>query len=245
MSAILRDIQIGPCRLILGDALDVLPRLAGVADLVVTDPPYRLTSGGNSGACMSGIFSADQYDNGGELMDVVRWSQIGGPIYRALKADADAYVMANDKNLFAAHAGFTGTGFKFHNLLGWDKGAPTRNLWYMKHVEPVLYLWKGKARTIRNAGSKQIFACPRPKGAIHPTQKPVELLTHYITNSSAAGDTVLDPFAGSGATLLAAAQAGRKSIGIEVSEEHFQAAAERLSHELKEPISGPLQAEGV
>ena len=112
MNAIIQDIQIGPVRLIQGDARDVLLELDELADLLVTDVPYKLTSGGNATQVMGGVFSRDNYDNGGDLMDVVKWSEIGGPLYRACKPDADGYVMTNDKNHFAAGLGFMGASMK-------------------------------------------------------------------------------------------------------------------------------------
>lgn len=219
--------------LYLGCALQLLPRLRGVADLVVTDPPYRLTSGGRGAGVMSGIFSADRYDNSGELMATVNWTDFGKPLLDACRPDADAYVMANDKQIFLAHAAMVGAGWRCHNLLVWNKGAPTRNRWYMKENEYTLYLWKGRARTIRNPGSKQTFPAPRPDRAdkIHDTQKPVSLLSHYIENSSDPGDLVLDPFSGSAATLVAALRTGRRAIGIEIDVENYEAAVDRLEKE--------------
>jgi site-specific DNA-methyltransferase (adenine-specific) len=216
-----------------GCALALLPRLRGVADLVVTDPPYRLSSGGRNAQVMSGIFASDRYDNSGELMRTVRWDQFARPLLDACRPDADAYVMANDKQVFAAHAAMTGAGWRLHNLLVWNKGAPTRNRWYMKENEYVLYLWKGRARTIRNPGSKQTFIAPRPDRAekIHDTQKPVPLLEHYIRNSSAPGGLVLDPFAGSAATLIAALRSGRRAVGFEIDVENYRAAVARLERE--------------
>ncbi|WP_056039374.1 DNA methyltransferase [Loktanella sp. 3ANDIMAR09] len=222
-------VQIGDCTLYLGDALDVLPHLVGVADLVVTDPPYKLTSGGNAAQVMGGIFASDAYDNSGDLMASIGWGAMGGPIYRACKADADAYVMSNDKNLFAAHAGFTGAGWKFHNLLTWDKVRATRNRWYMKNLEFTLYLWRGRARKVRDAGSMQSFRLNAPKVSDHPTEKPVALMDHYIRNSSDLGDLVLDPFAGSGSALVAAVLAGRAAIGIELDPQHFRTACDRVA----------------
>lgn len=227
------QVSLGGVTLYQGDALDVLPRLGAVADLVVTDPPYKLSSGGNATQVMGGLFSRGRYDNSGDLMDMVEWSDIGGPMYRAAKPDADAYVMANDKQIFAAHGGMIGAGWKFHNLLVWNKGSPTRNRWYMKENEYVLYMWKGRAKRINAPGSKQTFHAARPKGdeRIHVTQKPVDLLSHYIENSSAPGDLVLDPFAGSGATLVAALRKGRRAIGVEFDPEIYQAAAARIRAE--------------
>lgn len=219
-----RVVTIGPCTLIHGDALDILPDLRGCADLLVTDPPYKLTSGGTGSGAMGGKFSDDVYDNTGLLMDVVRWQEIGGPLYRALAVDADAYVMCEDKNLFAAHGGFLGAGFKYHGLLSWDKISPSRSRFYMKHQEFTLFLWKGKARDITHGGDKRGQTMPRPKGATHPTQKPVELMAMYIRNSSQPGQLVLDPFMGSGTTLVAAVQEGRRAIGIEKDAVHFEVA---------------------
>lgn len=231
MSAIIQDIQIGPVRLIQGDARDVLPELNTVrdlADLVVTDVPYRLTSGGNATQVMGGIMSKDNYDNGGDLMDVVKWSEIGGPLYRVCKPDADAYIMSNDKNLFAAGSGFMGAGWKFHNLLAWNKISGTRNRWYMKNLEYTLYLWKGRAKKINNCGSMQLFTQRSNKVTDHPTEKPVELMKEYILNSSQPKDLVLDPFMGSGSTLMACMATGRRGIGIELEPGHFETAKKRL-----------------
>lgn len=223
-----RSVQVGPCTLHLGDALDILPYLLGVAHLCVTDPPYKLTSGGNTPGAMGGKFDSDVYDNTGLLMDTVQWQQIGGPIYRALVKDADCYVMAEDKNVFAAHAGFLGAGFKYHGLLSWDKGAPSRSRFYMKHMEFTLFLWKGGARDIARGGDKRGQAMPRPKNAQHPTQKPVDLMKIYIRNSSRLGQVVLDPFVGSGTTLVAALRLGRRGIGIEKDPKYFDQAVQRI-----------------
>jgi site-specific DNA-methyltransferase (adenine-specific) len=221
-------VQIGDCTLYHGDALDLLPDLRGCADLIVTDPPYKLTSGGTGSGAMGGKFDDEVYDNTGLLMDVVRWAEIGGPLFRALGPDGDAYVMCEDKNLFAAHGGFLGAGFKFHSLLTWDKISPSRTRFYMKDCEFTLYLWKGKARDINNGGDTRVTQMPRPKDAVHPTQKPVELMAIYIRNSSDTGQLVLDPFMGSGTTLVAAVQEGRRAIGIEKDLAHFEAACARV-----------------
>lgn len=221
-------VQIGPCALYHGDALEILPDLRNCADMIVTDPPYRLTSGGAGSGAMGGKFSDQVYDNSGLLMDVVRWQDIGGPLFRALGPDGDAYIMCEDKNLFPAHGGFIGAGFKFHSLLTWDKISPSRSRYYMKNSEFTLYLWKGRARDIANGGDKRVTRMPRPKGAVHPTQKPVELMAMYIRNSSDSGQLVLDPFMGSGTTLVAAVEEGRRAIGIEKDEVHFEAACARV-----------------
>ncbi len=243
-SGILKEVTIGPCRLILGDCLEVLPLLGEKADLVVSDPPYLLTSGGNAVEVMGGLFSHSEYTNDGELMDIVPWDQMGGPIYRALKNSADCYIMTNDKNLFAAHGGFTGAGFQFHNLLSWDKIRATRNRWYMKHNEFTLYLWKGNAQRINNCGSMQTFKLNAPRETSHPTEKPVQLMVHYIENSSQLGDLVLDPFMGSGSTMVACVETGRRGIGIEKKPEFFKMTCERVRRAV-EIVESRTQREGA
>ena len=78
-------------------------------------------------------------------------------------------------------------------------------------------------------GCKNIIRIPNPVGKkIHPTQKPVELMSVLIKNSSAQGDTVLDCFMGVGSTGVACIEAGRKFIGIEIDKKYFDIAYKRI-----------------
>ncbi|SEL41138.1 DNA-methyltransferase [Pacificibacter marinus] len=228
--SIRREITIGTARLILGDCREVLPELRGVADMLFCDVAYKLTSGGNAHQSMGGLFAKENYENDGLLMDVPSWHDLGGPFFRAYKDNADAYIMTNDKNLFQAGAAFEGAGWKFHNLLVWDKIRATRNRWYMKNLEFTTYWWKGKADPlgINHCGSKQSFQLNAPKETAHPTEKPIALCEHYILNSTTQGDTVLDPMMGSGAAMVAAVQNGRHAIGIEINETWFDVACARV-----------------
>ncbi|NTG73276.1 site-specific DNA-methyltransferase [Agrobacterium rhizogenes] len=194
---------IGGCTLYLGNSMEIMPALIP-ADLVVSDVPYSLTTGGKakSQKTMSGIFAADNYANNGQLV----------------MATVPFPAMMN-----ALHA-----GFQFHNLLVWDKVSPTANRWYMKNLEFTLYLWKGRARTINNPSSKQLIRGGVDKETSHPTEKPVYLMEEYILNSSAHGETVLDPFMGSGTTGVACVKTGRKFIGIEIDPIYFELACERI-----------------
>lgn len=225
-----REEIIGDCRLILGDAMEVLPSLQP-AQLVVSDVPYPLTTGGvsKSSKTMSGIFASHNYRNDGQLiMAVVPFPEMMRSIYAALAPDADCYVMSNDKNLHPIIDAAMGTGFSLHNVLVWDKITPTANRWYMKNLEFTIYLWKGRARTINNPSAKQIVRGGVEKEAGHPTEKPVHLMAEYIANSSMRGDLVLDPFMGSGTTGVACAQLGRAFTGIEIHEPFFEMAVERI-----------------
>lgn len=222
--------RIGGCTLYLGNSMEIMPRL-DPAHLVVSDVPYSLTTGGKakSQKTMSGIFAAHNYANDGQLvMAIVPFPEMMAALYASLVEDADCYVMANDKNVNALTNAALGAGFQFHNLLVWDKVTPTANRWYMKNLEFTLYLWKGRARTINNPSAKQLIRGGVDKETGHPTEKPVYLMEEYILNSSARGETVIDPFMGSGTTGVACAKTGRKFVGIEIDPAYFNIACDRI-----------------
>lgn len=214
-----------------GDCLDLIKTLEDESiDLVVTDPPYKVISGGkNDGKDRrpSGILSK----NDGKIFNhnSIAIRDYLPELYRVLKQDSDAYIMTNNINLQELLNVSTDVGFKFHNLLIWKKNNVTPNRWYMKNLEYTIYLYKGKARPINNPSSSQIFEFPNPRNKLHPTEKPVELMEHYILNSSDEGMTVLDPFLGSGSTGLAAIKNNRNFIGFEKDETYFEVSNNRLT----------------
>jgi site-specific DNA-methyltransferase (adenine-specific) len=228
-----REEQIGDARLILGDCREILPAIDPV-DAVITDPPYLLTTGGDTDShkALGGWIGANKNDGRPVHCDVT-WDEIMRLLYGALKADGDAYVMANDKNVTPATNAALDAGFGFHNLLVWDKRTAVMNRWYMKNCEFAVYLWKGSAKTIRDPSSKQLCSVPNLNDC-HPTSKPVELMAHYIGNSSDFGDTVLDPFMGVGTTGVAAGDLGRKFIGIEIEPKYFDIACKRIDEAYKQ-----------
>lgn len=213
--------------LICGDAREALADVRG-ADLLLTDPPYRLVAGGGA-STLKGKFDPSRYANDGGLVPCdIEWTDWPALAYAALADNADAYVMADSKNIWACDSAMRTGGFAFHNLLAWDKTTATANRWYMKNLEYVWYGWKGNARTINDAGSKQLVAVPPPRNTQHPTEKPVALMTHYIRNSTDVGALVLDPFAGSGSTGVAAIACGRRFVGIEKDLGYFDLAVRRM-----------------
>lgn len=222
---------IGDCTLYHGDVRAVLPRLVeeGLqADMICTDPPYLLTAGGPNGL-MQGKFNNLNYDNGGHLVPCdIDWPEFMKLFYGAI-GRGHAYVMANNRNVQAMLNAAELAGFKFHNLLTWDKGTATPNRWYMKNIEFTGLFYKGKGRAINNCGSKAgIYMALGQPYTDHPTEKPFQLMEHYICNSTPPGALVLDPFAGSGTTGVAAARCGRRFIGIEKDDKWFDVMCKRI-----------------
>lgn len=219
-----------------GNALEIIPQLPQV-DLIVTDPPYRCISGGNTKNPNrpSGILSI----NDGKVFkhNDISTADYAGLFYSVLSDPSHCYLMINNLNLEDALRDFREAGFGFHNMLPWFKGSATPSRWYMKNVEPILFFRKGKAFPINDCGSTSLLQHPNPRKKLHPTQKPVQLMCEMIRNSSYVGQTVLDPFSGSGSTLMAARQLNRKAIGIELDEAYCEVIADRLEHRTPKQIT--------
>lgn len=227
---------IGPAAMYLGDARSIAPALQ-LSDLGVSDPPYRLTSGGISkdARSMGGKFSGSQYDNSGEIAGrPVAWPEVMDLLYQSLRPDADCYAMCNDKNVHPALDAAFAAGFRQHNLLVWWKSSFTVTRWYNKDCEFVLYLFKGKAKTINDTSSRQLTRQEISRAGNHPAEKPAALLRQYIRNSSQPGETVLDPFMGSGSTGVACIWEGREFIGIEQDPHWYEVACQRVRRAIQE-----------
>jgi site-specific DNA-methyltransferase (adenine-specific) len=122
----------------------------------------------------------------------------------------------------------------FKMMVVWDKGPMGMGWHYRRSYETVLVgmkrggpcRWYDETNRIENI----IRDIPKiiPQANDHPTPKPEQLATHFICLHTKPGDLVLDPFAGSGTTLRAAKDAGRKAIGIEIEERYCEIAARRL-----------------
>lgn len=158
-------------------------------------------------------------------------------IYRVLKKGTHCYIMINSRNLRELQTEAERVGFVFQNLLVWNKGNATPNRYYMQALEFILLLSKRPARNINDMGARNLLTVPNIVGTKqHPTEKPVALMAELIRNSTNEGDTVLDPFAGAGATLLAAQRLGRHYIGFEIDPEYYTIAHRRLYHEPKQQV---------
>lgn len=196
-----------------GDCREILPSLPRV-DLVLTDPPYGINADNRKRILSRGKLAAptdygeSNWDSVApeivsELPNIAKNSIVWGGNYFPLKPSA-AWLVWDKQN---------GTNDFADCELAWT------NL--NQAVRLFRFMWNGMLRAGESRG------VPR----VHPTQKPVELMTWCLSFADDA-QTILDPFMGSGTTLRAAKDLGRKAIGIELEERYCEIATRRLSQEV-------------
>lgn len=210
------------------DCRDVLPTLApGSIDLVLTDPPYGV---GYVTAWRSRTDPLVAPIAGDESLDLLA---VAMPhIERSLADDRHAYFFAS-----AAKIGETqeivGSTLKVKNVLVWDKGdagsVGDLEAGYGVNWEGIIYANKGR-RALNGPRPRALFRYDwsGTRDPVHPTVKPVGILQVLIAKSSNPGELILDPFMGSGTTLRAAKDLGRRAIGIELEERYCEIAVKRL-----------------
>ena len=208
-------------------------------DLILTDPPYATIKGGKRKRKITENTNNNtkvMYQNNNFGWDIdyktflPKWLSLS---YDLLKDGGQCYLMVNTKDLENFLRESRKAGFKLHNVLIWDKGNKVVNRWYMKQVEYVLFLRKGKAKPINNGGTANLIKVPNTRNKDHPTQKPVDLMKIFIENSSNEGDLVFDPFMGTGATGIASKLLERDFIGIERDEKFFSLAKTKINKTTK------------
>ena len=216
------------------DALVALRQLPNESiDCVVTDCPYLIAH--RSTSLLSGILQAEAVRSGKMFEhNDIKFSEWLPEVYRVLKKGTHCYIMINSRNIKELQQEAEKAGFVFQNLLVWNKSnsGGTPNKYYMQKCEFILMLSKRPARNINDMGTPNLLSVPNIIGkgeeGHHPTEKPIELLKVMIRNSTNVGDIVLDPFAGSGSTLVAAKQLERQYIGYEIDEKYYKLALHNL-----------------
>ena len=222
-------------KLLQGDCLDLMQSIPDCSiDLVVSDVPYHIISGGcTNNAVYFKSIPTNVYAKQGKIFkhNDIEFSEWLPSVYRVLKDNSHCYFMVNGRNLKDLQTEAEKVGFKYQNLLVWDKGNCTPTRYYMNACEFILFLRKGNAKNINNLGSKTIISIPNVRNKSHPTEKPVDLMKILIENSSNENDIVLDPFMGSGSTGVASIHTNRSFIGFELDENYFNIAYHRICSE--------------
>lgn len=228
------------------DALNTLKLIKDeTIDLVVTDCPYKIVQGGCTNIELKneprGILSKRRLSledvKAGKIFkhNDIEFSEWLPEVYRVLKEGTHCYIMINARNLCSLQTEAERVGFKFQQLIVWNKGNSVPNKYYLNSHELILMLRKGPAKNINNMGTKNVLSIQNKIGnRTHPTEKPVALMEILINNSSNEGDIVLDPFMGTGSTGIAAVKNNRRFIGIELDKQYFDIAQQRIEQTLQE-----------
>ncbi|MBZ4402432.1 DNA methyltransferase [Myxococcus sp. AS-1-15] len=195
-------------------------------DLLLTDPPY-----GMAWASKSKGAAPIRADGARQGMRVFRQALTAAS--SVLAEDSHAFVFCHwaswpdFHDAMAPHMGMKGA------LIWWKNRGGTGDCEgsFAPDYEVVLHGAGPKRRPLlgkRHGAVLPSFPPVAPKRRTHPTEKPIELMVFLVARGCPEDGLVLDPFAGSGATLLAAQQLGRRAVGVELEERYCEAAAQRL-----------------
>ncbi|MPZ48903.1 MAG: DNA modification methylase [Dehalococcoidia bacterium] len=227
--------QLGDHRLLCGDATsghDVAIVTGGEkASCLWTDPPYGVEYEGGTKRKLT--IKNDTADGLNQLLETAFVA------IDSVLADGAAIYVAHPAGALSMTFGqrFLAQGWRLHQTLVWVKDSlvPGHSDYHYRH-EPVLFGYKAApGRRGRGSGGwyggndcSSVFEIPRPKASPdHPTSKPVALVEAMVKNSSRSGEIVLDPFLGSGSTLIAAERLGRRCFGIELDPRYVDVAVRR------------------
>lgn len=225
------------------DCRALLPRLPeNSVDQLWTDPPYHLSNDG--GSCSAGrrvSVNKGAWDRSQGLAADLEfnreWLATG---FRALKPGGRIHVTATLHNNPLVAWSLQAVGFRQLQALIWEKANPPPNLGARCFTHSTEIVWAAR-KPPAEGPTPPLFGPEEPEirlfpaaGAAekrlgrHPTQKPLALVRDCLTRSSPSGGLVLDPFAGSGTTGLAALELGMRFVGIEADPEHAALAVRRL-----------------
>ena len=219
-----------------GDCLEVMKDIPDKSiDLILTDPPFELeTHGGGNRKQWANIHNRfiDNLSNGFDY-DVVFEEML-----RVCKTP-NILIFCSNKQISKIMTWFENKKLSV-TLLCWHKEGyvPFANGKHMSDVEFIVYVrgknshWNNELPTKEK--SKVLNDNWRIKWKLHPTQKSIEILTHLLNLHSFKNDIVLDCFMGSGSTGIACLNTNRNFIGIELDENYFNIAKERIENKLKE-----------
>ncbi len=238
-----------------GEALDILASLPqGSADVMLTDPPYSsggMFRGDRAGdpsqkyrgwsqdatgksrkpTAEYGTFGGDNKDQWSWIRWTAAWS---GFALNVVKPNGHAFMFTDWRQLPATTDAAQFGGWTWQGILVWDKGVarPMQGR-FRNHIEYVVWATNGGLTQVRGVYPSALISVPTVSAAEreHVTQKPTKLLQHILAVVEDCR-VVLDPFMGSGSSLVAAKALGLKAIGIEIDERYCEIAANRMGQEV-------------
>ena len=187
------------------------------ADMVFTDPPYNVNYANSAKDKMRGKDRAILNDNLGDGFYDFLLAALTPTLAHCRGA---IYVAMSSSELDALQSAFRAAGGHWSTFIIWAKNTFTLGRAdYQRQYEPILYGWPegGERHWCGDRDQGDVWQIKKPqKNDLHPTMKPVELVERALRNSSRPGNVVLDPFGGSGTTLIAAEKSGRVARLIEL-----------------------------
>lgn len=243
-----------------GDCMDRLYEIEDKSiDTIFADPPYFLSNGGIS--VQSGkqvCVDKGDWDKGGTPEHIYQFNKQWLSLCRSkLKDNGTIWVSGTHHNIFVVQRCLQELGYKILNVITWQKSDPPPNLsckYFNFSTELVIWARKHEKKTHKfnyetmkqlNGGSQMTDVWRIPAVGLwektcgkHPTQKALRLLYRIVLASTNEGDTILDPFAGSSTTGIAANLLGRKFIGIEQEKEFVD-----LSRRRRELLDNPEETQ--
>jgi DNA modification methylase len=223
---------LGPHRLLCGDSTEAgsFERLlqGERADMVFTDPPYNVNYANSAKDKMRGKDRAILNDNLGDGFAGFLLAALAPTV---AQCRGGIYVAMSSSELDVLQTAFRAAGGKWSTFIIWAKNTFTLGRAdYQRQYEPILYGWPDGAQRhwCGDRDQGDVWAIKKPqKNDLHPTMKPVELVERAIRNSSRPGNVVLDPFGGSGTTLIAAEKSGRVARLIELDPKYVDVIVRR------------------
>ena len=211
------------------------------ANLVITDPPYNVNYKGSAGKIKNDNMANDAFYQ--FLLDAFSNTE------KVMADDASIYVFHADTEGLNFRRAFADAGSYLSGCCIWKKHSLVlgRSPYQWQH-EPVLYGWKKKGKHQWYTGRKEstIWEFDKPKkNGDHPTMKPIPLLAYPIMNSSMSNSIVLDPFGGSGSTLIACEQTDRICCTIELDEKFCDVIVKRYIEQVGSSDGVSVQRDGL
>lgn len=226
----------GICRLIQGDCLEVMKKIPDEAiDLILTDIPFNISKANN--------FKTMKDRQGRNGIDFGEWDKQFNEFHLSvlpskLKPNGSLVVFHAFEQFYLLKCLFE-QDLELKDRLIWEKSNPmprNRDRRYINNIEMASWYVKKKSKWVFNRQSEKYDTCvlkyPSESGGgykrFHPCQKNLEMISELVKRHSNPNDLVLDPFMGSGTTGVATLNTGRNFIGIELDENYFKIAKERI-----------------
>lgn len=210
------------------DAVDWLVGLpSDSVNLIITDPAYESLEKHRAIGTTTRLKHSDASSNDWfPIFPNSRFPELFRQMYRVLKRDSHLYMFCDQETAFIAKPMAEAAGFKWWHVIVWDKVTLGLGYHYRGRHEFILFFEKGK-RKLNDLSIPDILSAARVRGG-YSTEKPLSINATLVEQSSQPGELVIDPFVGSGPSLLAAVQRDRNAMGCDVVDKALAITRERL-----------------